>query len=96
MVTIEKPTPIRSSPMPTVQRRSKPVNGRVFSLAALAVGELLVLVEGATPFAGVLASFDGDVPLVGAGVVAAGVVAAGVVLGGAVVVGVVGVGGFWA
>lgn len=86
--------------MPTVQRRSKPVNGRVFSLAAFAVGELLVLVEGETPFAGVLASFDGDVPLVGAGVVAAGVVAAGVVaagvvLGGVVVVGVVGVGGFW-
>ena len=81
--------------MPTVQRRSKPVNGRVFSLAAFAVGELLVVVDGETPFAGVLASFDGDVPLVGAGVVAAGVVTAGVVLGGTVVVGVVGGGGAW-
>jgi hypothetical protein len=104
MVTIEKPTPIRSNPMPTVQRRSKPVNGRSFELVAFAVGELLVVVvEGDTPLAGVLASFDGDVPLAGAGVVAAGVVAgvvpAGVVLAGVVgVVGVVvgGVGGFWA
>src|ERR1700677_2769166 len=100
MVTIEKPTPIRSNPMPTVQRRSKPGNGRSFALAAFVVGVLVVVVvvEGETAFAGVLASFDGDVPL--AGVVAAGVVAAGVVVAGGVVVVaggvvVVGVGGFW-
>jgi hypothetical protein len=90
MVTIEKPTPIRSNPMPTVQRRSKPVNGRSFALAAFVVGVLVVLVEGDTELAGLLASFDGDVPLAG---VTAGVVA-GVVAGGVVVV--VGVGGFWA
>jgi hypothetical protein len=89
MVTIEKPTPISSSPMPTVQRRSKPVNGRSFEVAAFVVGVLVVLVEGDTAVAGVLASFDGDVPLAG---VTAGVVA-GVVAGGVVVVGV---GGFWA
>jgi len=71
------------------------VNGRSCPLAAFAVGELLVLVEGETPVAGVLASFDGDVPLVGAGVVAAGVVAGGVVAGGVVVGGVLGVGGDW-
>jgi hypothetical protein len=70
--------------MPTVQRRSKPVNGRSFSLAGFAVGVLVVLVEGDTPLAGLLASFDGDVPLAG---VVAGVVAGGVVAGGTVVVG---------
>lgn len=81
--------------MPTVQRRSKPVNGRSFPLAAFAVGELVVVVEGETPFAGLLASFDGDVPLAGvvvAGVVAAGTVGVGVVV---VVVVVVGGGGAW-
>ena len=92
MVTIEKPTPISSNPMPTVQRRSKPVNGRSFVSVAFAFGELVVLVEGDTALAGVFASFEGDVPLVGAGVVAAGVVA-GVVLGGGVDVVVVGGGG---
>jgi hypothetical protein len=70
-------------PAPIVQRRSKPVNGSVE--AFLAVGSLLGSVEdvsGAVVFAGVLSSFDGDVPVVGVGV------AAGVVVG--VVVGVVG------
>jgi hypothetical protein len=74
------------------------VNGRFFAVAVL--GEVPRLV-GEVPLAGVLASFDGDVPLVGVGdvvvgvvgvVVVAGVVAAGVV--GVVVV--VGGGGFWA
>jgi hypothetical protein len=90
MVTSEKPTPMRSRPMPTVQRRSKPVNGRVFELSV--VGALLAF-AGATAFSGVVASFDGEVPLVAGGVVVAGVVVAGVVVAGVVVAGVVGGGG---
>ena len=59
-------------PAPIVQRRSKPVNGSVE--AFLAVGPLPLLgsveaVSGAVVFVGVLLSFDGDVPVVGVGVV---------------------------
>lgn len=76
--------PIRTMPIPTVQRRSKPVKGSDFAVlvgAVLVVGVLLV-VAGAAVVLGVLLSFDGDVPVVGVG---------GVVL----VVGVVGGGGVW-
>ncbi len=104
---IEPPATSRSSPAPTVQRRSKPVNGSVLAdafagFAPLVAGALLA-VAGATDLAGVVGSasfvdFDGEVPLPGdgvvvAGVVVAGVVVAGVVVAGVVVVGVVGVGG---
>jgi hypothetical protein len=89
MVTIEKPMPIRTSPIPTVQRRSKPVNGSDFAVVVglvLVVGALLV-VAGVVVLVGVLLSFDGDVPVVGVGVVLVGVVL--------VLVLVVGGGGVW-
>ena len=83
-VTIEKPIASRSTPAPTVQRRSKPVNG---SVEAFAVGSLVVVgvvdvgsldaSSGAVVFVGVLSAFSGEVPDVG---VVAGVVAVGVVL----------------
>jgi hypothetical protein len=74
-VTIEKPTPIRSRPKPTVQRRSKPVNGSDFAL--LVVGLVLVVgvvlfVAGSVVFVGVLLSFDGEVPVLGVEVVGGG------------------------
>ena len=83
-VTIEKPIASRSTPAPIVQRRSKPVNGSVEALAVVGdvvdlLGTVLV-VAGAVVFSGVLLSFDGDVPVVGVGVVVAGVVV-GVVVG---------------
>jgi hypothetical protein len=89
-VTIEKPMPMRTRPIPTVQRRSRPVNGSVFAVVVglvLVVGALLV-VAGAVVVVGVLLSFEGDVPVVGVGVVLVGVVLVGVVL-------VVGGGGVW-
>jgi hypothetical protein len=68
-VTIEKPMPIRSRPIPTVHRRSSPVKGSVLAVALFAgvvvvVGALLVVV-GAVVVVGVLVSFDGDVPALG-------------------------------
>jgi len=77
--------------MPIVQRRSKPVNGRVlaFSLFAAVVGVVVgVVVVGSVDVVGVLFSFAGDVPVVG---VAGLVDVVGVVF----VVGVVGVVGVW-
>jgi hypothetical protein len=77
--------------MPTVQRRSKPVNGSVVAfltvvVAAGVVGVVAALVvAGAGVLFGLLLSFDGNVPAAGAGVVEAGVVAVGV---GVVAVGV--------
>jgi hypothetical protein len=70
------------------------VNGSFVALAVVGdvvdlLGTVLV-VAGAAVFSGVLLSFDGEVPVVGVGVVVLGVVA-GVVAG---VVGVVGVVGF--
>jgi hypothetical protein len=80
-VTIEKPIASRSTPAPTVQRRSKPVNG---SVEAFAVGSLVVVgvvgsldaSSGAVVFVGVLSAFSGEVPDVG---VVAGVLVVGVV-----------------
>ena len=68
--------------MPTVQRRSKPVNGSV--LAFSLVGVVLVF-AGAVSLAGVVeagfsASFDGATPLLGVVVVVGVVVGAGVVV----------------
>jgi len=79
--------------MPIVQRRSRPVNGRVlaFSLFAVVAVGLVAVVVGVGEVLGVLFSFDGDVPVVGVGVVAGGVVGA-VAVG---VVPVVGGGGVW-
>ena len=54
--------------MPTVQRRSNPVKGRVLDLVVVVVG-VLVAFAGAVSFLGELASFDGEVPLAGVGVV---------------------------
>jgi hypothetical protein len=69
-VTIEKPMPIRSRPAPTVQRRSKPVNGSELAFA-LVLGTLLAVADGVV-FVGVdddagALAFDGDVPLLGLG-----------------------------
>jgi hypothetical protein len=78
--------PIRTRPIATVQRRSRPVNGSDFAVAgAVLVAGVVVVVAGAVVVVGVLLSFDGDVPVVG---VDAGVVLVGVVL-------VVGGGGVW-
>jgi hypothetical protein len=79
--------------MPIVQRRSKPVNGRLlaFSLFAAVVGVVVgVVLVGSVDVVGVLFSFVGDVPVVGVGV--AGFAD---VVGDVPVVGVVGVGGVW-
>jgi len=77
--------------MPIVQRRSKPVNGSVVALVAgvVEVGAVgvVLLFAGEVLLVGLLLSFDGNVPVEGAGVVAGGVVVDGV--------GVVGVGGVW-
>jgi hypothetical protein len=87
-VTIEKPIPIRTMPIPTVQRRSKPVNGSDFAVVGLGVvAGVVVVAGGVVVVVGVLLSFDGDVPVVGVGV--------GVVLVGVVLVVVVGGGGVW-
>ncbi|GEM_PF-2443860 len=72
MVTIEKPMPIRSRPAPTVQRRSKPVNGSELAFALVVLGALLVVADGVVFVGvdvdgGVLFAFDGDVPLLGLG-----------------------------
>jgi hypothetical protein len=93
---IEPPAPRRSRPAPTVQRRSRPVNGSVLAVAfagLVPVAGALLEFAGATVLdgvvevpVGVFVDLDGDVPLFG--VVVAGVVVAGVVAG---VVGVVGV-----
>jgi hypothetical protein len=81
--------------MPIVQRRSKPVNGRVltFSLFVVVVGVVVVGVDfvGSVAVVGVLFSFDGDVPVVGVGF-AGSVAVVGVVFVAGVVV-VVGGGG---
>ncbi len=54
--------------MPTLQRRSKPVNGSVLAFAGSLVGEVVlvgvVVVLGVVLVAGLL-SFDGEVPVVG-------------------------------
>jgi hypothetical protein len=63
---IEPPAHTRSSPAPTVQRRSKPVNGNVLAFAGFVA---VLVVAGETVLAGVLVAFDGDVPLFGEGVV---------------------------
>ena len=70
---IEPPAHTRSSPPPTVQRRSKPVNGSELAFAGeeVVVGELLA-VAGSTVLdgvVGVLVDFDGEVPLFGEGFV---------------------------
>jgi hypothetical protein len=89
---IEKPIATRSRPMPTVQRRSKPVNGSVLAVVELAfAGEVPLVAAGVlsagVPVAGELASLDGEVPLAGVGVVFdAGVLLVGVVVGGGAVV----------
>jgi hypothetical protein len=57
--------PIMSRPIPIVQRRSKPVNGSVPALALLAGVPLLV--SAPVEDAGVLFSFEGDVPADGVG-----------------------------
>jgi hypothetical protein len=78
--------------MPTIKRRSRPVNGRVLALGLEVVGVVLVgalsllgvlfslagagSFSGALVFVGVLEDFDGEVPLAG------GVLAGGVALGG--------------
>ena len=68
-MTIKKPMPIRSRPIPTVQRRSKPVKGSVLAFVLFVVVGTLLFVAGATSFAGAFAgalfSFDGDVPALG-------------------------------
>jgi hypothetical protein len=76
------------------------VNGSVLDFGLVLVGEVLgdVSFEGVVFSALVFSSFDGDVPVDGAGVVDVGVVAFGVVDGAGVVgVGVVvfGVGTVW-
>jgi hypothetical protein len=73
-VTIEKPIAMRTIPIPTVQRRSKPVNGSDFAVVGLGLVAGVVVVGGAVVVVGVLLSFDGDVPVVGVGVVLGGVV----------------------
>jgi hypothetical protein len=68
---IEKPAPIRSRPTPTVQRRSKPVNGNVVAfvlfvvVGAVSVAGVVLVVVGAVVFVGVLLSLEGDVPVEG-------------------------------
>jgi hypothetical protein len=87
--TIENPAPIRTRPMAIVQRRSKPVNGSVLAFVPV-VGVVLVLAGAVSfaaalfSFAAALFSFDGEVPVLGVGVVA-----------GVGVVPVVGGGGVW-
>jgi hypothetical protein len=91
---IEPPASTRNSPAPTVQRRSRPVNGSVladaFAGCVLVAGALLEVAGATLPLgvvdgvAGSFVDFAGDVPLEGdvpvLGVVAGGVV--GVVVGG--------------
>jgi hypothetical protein len=64
---IEKPMPIRSRPVATVHRMSKPVKGSV--VFALFAGVVVVagapVVVGAVVVVGELSSFDGDVPVLG-------------------------------
>jgi hypothetical protein len=75
---IELPATIKSRPPPTVQRRSKPVNGSELAFAGeeVVVGELLAVAgEVVLDDAGVLDDFDGDVPLFGVVVGAGGLVA---------------------
>jgi hypothetical protein len=67
---IEPPAHTRSSPAPTVQRRSKPVNGNVLAFAGFVADGVLLVVAGETVLAGVVGvfvAFDGDVPLFGVG-----------------------------
>ncbi len=96
---IEPPANSRTSPAPTVQRRSKPVNGSVLADAfagfpLLLFGALLEVAGATVPFGvvddvvGSFVDFDGDVPLPGDGLV---LVLGVPVLGVAGVVGVVGV-----
>ena len=54
--------------MPTIQRRSKPVNGRVLALAASLLGALLASGDAAfvgVEVVGLLSSFEGEVPVLG-------------------------------
>jgi hypothetical protein len=70
---IEPPAAISSSPPPTVQRRSKPVNGRVLAFAgSVAVVGVVLVVAGSTALVvvGVFVDFDGEVPLFGSGFLA--------------------------
>jgi hypothetical protein len=69
---IEPPAHRRSSPAPTVQRRSKPVNGNVLAFAGFVADGALLALAGETVLAGVVGvfvDFDGEVPLLGVGVV---------------------------
>jgi hypothetical protein len=64
--------PIRSRPAPTVQLRSKPVNGSELAFALAGLGALLDVADGVVFVGdgvdgGVLFAFDGDVPLFGVG-----------------------------
>jgi hypothetical protein len=68
---IEPPAHTKNSPPPTVQRRSRPVNGSLLAFAGdvVVVGALLA-VAGSTVLdgvVGVFVDFDGDVPLFGVG-----------------------------
>jgi hypothetical protein len=96
IITIDEPIAISSRPMPTVQRRSRPVNGSVPAAAFSALGP-----EPLDPLdvvlVGSLLSFDGEVPAAGVGVVGVGVldVGVGVVDVAVGVVVVVGGGGVW-
>jgi hypothetical protein len=83
---IENPVAMSSTPPPTAQRRSKPVNGSVeafsFELLVVLVGVSVVLVLGDASLLGVVfSSFEGEVPVVGVFGVVDGVVD-GVVAGG--------------
>jgi hypothetical protein len=72
---IELPATIKSRPPPTVQRRSKPVNGSELAFAGdvVVVGEVLAVAgEVVLDDVGVLDDFDGDVPLLGVGFLASG------------------------
>jgi len=73
---IEPPAAIKRNPPPTVQRRSKPVNGSELAFAGdVVVVGVLLAVAGATVLdgvVGVLVDFDGDVPLLGVGFLAPG------------------------
>jgi hypothetical protein len=76
---IEPPAHTKSKPPPTVQLRSKPVNGNVFAAAfagcVLVVGVVLVVageVLAGVVVVGVFVDFEGDVPLFGAVVGAGG------------------------
>ena len=74
---IEPPAHTRSSPAPTVQRRSKPVNGNLLAFAGFVADGVLLAVAGETVLAGVVEAgvfvdFEGEVPLLGVGAFGSG------------------------